>query len=177
LEVGSSAPLGPHHNLVPSDVRTTRRYSCGTQTKYGVENYGEGTSPFERVYGDGQSKVSGSRDLLRSETHDALGWSWMKNSNYARNISDDLRSTYFLSASELKTLRDSWNPEWNGSGVWPLISPLLTQINNGECGLIPSSVLMASIEIDEREKACTELSSRFAALPDTPAPNALQEVS
>jgi hypothetical protein len=35
----------------------------------------------------------------------------------------------------------------------------------------------ASIEIDEREKAVTELSSRLAALPDTPSPNTLHEVS
>jgi hypothetical protein len=34
-----------------------------------------------------------------------------------------------------------------------------------------------SIEIDEREKTTTELNSRFTALPDTPPPNALHEVS
>jgi hypothetical protein len=62
------------------------------------------------------------------------------------------------------------------SGVWPLISPLLTHIGNGECGLIPSPVLMESVEIDEREKAVSELNSRFAALPNTPPPNAPREV-
>jgi hypothetical protein len=34
-----------------------------------------------------------------------------------------------------------------------------------------------SVEIDEREKAATELDSRFAVMPSTPHPNALQEVS
>jgi hypothetical protein len=58
LEAGRSAPLGPHHNLVSSNVRTDGRYSGGTQTWYGVENYNEGASPFGRVYGDGQGEVS-----------------------------------------------------------------------------------------------------------------------
>jgi hypothetical protein len=82
-----------------------------------------------------------------------------------------------FSLSELKTLRDLWNPEWKASGVWPLIYPFLTHISNGMRGLIPSPVLIASLEIDERDKAVTELNSRFSALPDTPPPNSPHEVS
>jgi len=47
-----------------------------------------------------------------------------------------------FSLGGLKSLQDSWNPEWNESGVWPLISPFLTHVNNGKHWDIAFLVLM-----------------------------------
>jgi hypothetical protein len=65
----SAAPLGPHHNLVHHNVGTNGRHSRGTETRHGFEDHGGGTSPFGRVHGDGQSKVS--RGSLLVETWDS----------------------------------------------------------------------------------------------------------
>jgi hypothetical protein len=43
----------------------------------------------------------------------------------------------FFSLRELKNLRVSWNSKWADSGVWPLISPLLSYIRNGKSSPTP----------------------------------------
>jgi len=39
-------------------------------------------------------KAKSARAMILKRYLHALGWSWMKNSHYARNISDDLTLTY-----------------------------------------------------------------------------------
>jgi hypothetical protein len=64
FEAGSTVPLGPYLISVAPDVRNNGRYSCGTQTRYGFENYDGGASPFGRVYGYGKGKVSDSASFV-----------------------------------------------------------------------------------------------------------------